>query len=349
MNDELNKLSVSCDVYHNPIYTYWANPSSHKGFFSTILKYTFFFIGLLKIFFKINSYNVLNPHGVILSGFSATIIKYIVKIPVVLYIHGGDLNLYPFSSKLYRKVYDFTIRNSNIVIVNSQDIKKKLLLYTQINTDKIHVISPGINLEHFFPLSKDEINVFKQKYHISEDKIVLLFVGNAIERKGLDIFVDALFLLNLEQQKKIEVVFCTEGNELKGIKSRINTSPTLCKATKYFGKVEQSILNIFYNMTTIFIFPSREEPLGLVGLEAIASGTPVIGANTGGIPEYINDDNGLLFEPNNPQSLADILKKLINDPQQLKKLTSNLGSEHAQHSIHQSAKSIKFLFEKFSN
>jgi len=347
MNDELAKLSVDSDVYYNPIYDYWTEPSSHKNIFATLLKYTFFFGGLIKIFFHIKSYKILNPHGVILSGFSATLLKSVFKIPVILYVHGGDLNLYPTSSFIYKIIYDFTLEQSNIVIVNSNDIKNKLIQYTQIKSDKIRIISPGINLDHFYSLSLNKTNQLKKKYNVSRNKIILLFVGNAIKRKGLDIFVDALLLLNNEQQNKIEIIICASGPELIGFKSKISQLLTLHNSTKYFDKVNQITLNEFYNIATLFIFPSREEPLGLVGLESIASGTPVVGANIGGIPEYINDENGVLFEPNNPQDLASILKRLIDNPKQLNNLISNLGSEHTKHSIHRSAKSLKTLYKMF--
>ena len=58
-------------------------------------------------------------------------------------------------------------------------------------------------------------------------------------------------------------------------------------------------LNILYNIADIFVFPSREEPLGLVGLEAIVSGTPVIGSNVGGIKEYINNKMLLYYLKSN--------------------------------------------------
>ena len=129
INDELTKLAVDCNVYYNPIYNFWSDPSSHKSIFANLIKYTFFFTGLVKILFNIKSYQILNPHGVILSGFSATIIKSVFKIPVVLYIHGGDLNLYPSSSSFYQMIYDFTVKHSDIIIVNSNDVKEKLLLW----------------------------------------------------------------------------------------------------------------------------------------------------------------------------------------------------------------------------
>ena len=78
----------------------------------------------------------------------------------------------------------------------------------------------------------------------------------------------------------------------------------------FINKVKQEELNILYNISDFFIFPSRKEPLGLVGIESIAAGTPVIGSNVGGIKEYINDNNGFLFNPNKPEELSSLLLDL---------------------------------------
>ena len=104
--------------------------------------------------------------------------------------------------------------SSDIVIVNSNDIKEKLLLYTRVNQEKVRVISPGINLKQFFPLPKNKIKNYRNKYLIDQNKIVLLFVGNAIKRKGLDILVDALSILTPEQQKKIELILLIKIKKL---------------------------------------------------------------------------------------------------------------------------------------
>ena len=111
--------------------------------------------------------------------------------------------------------------------------------------------------------------------------------------------------------------------------------------------MEQSKLNVLYNIADIFVLPSRQEPLGLVGLEALATGTPVIGSRVGGIPEYINNDNGFLFDPNNPKELRDLLINIIVNPELIKKFSSNMGKRYMEHSINKSVLKLKSIFNSF--
>ena len=112
----------------------------------------------------------------------------------------------------------------------------------------------------------------------------------------------------------------------------------------FLKKVEQPKLNILYNIATVFIFPSREEPLGLVGLESIACGTPVIGSNIGGIPEYINKRNGFLFDPNEPKELASIVSTILSDKKVIFSFNNNIDKTKAGHDINITVKRLIDIF-----
>ena len=112
----------------------------------------------------------------------------------------------------------------------------------------------------------------------------------------------------------------------------------------FLKKVDQPTLNILYNIATVFIFPSREEPLGLVGLESIACGTPVIGSNIGGIPEYINENNGLLFDPNEPKELANIVSRILSDQKIIFSINNNIDKRMAEHDINITVKRLIDIF-----
>tara|TARA_B100001250_G_scaffold200552_1_gene171975 strand:- start:2599 stop:3732 length:1134 start_codon:yes stop_codon:yes gene_type:complete len=342
--DELYKQSVEPDVYYNVIYNYWGNASNRKGVLANLLKYSVFFLGLSRLIFKMRKYDVLNPHGVMLSGYSAILLKRLFHIPVVLHIHGGDLNIYSSSSYLYKNIYDATVSESDKIIVNSNDIKNKLLSLTGVIEDKVTVLSPGVSYDIFYPIDFKKLKSHQNSYNIDSNSIVLFFAGNAIKRKGLDILLTALSHLQIEQLNKITLIICSNGPEVEKTRNRLNQIPNLNNSTIFLNKVSQSELNILYNIATLFIFPSREEPLGLVGLEALACGTPVIGSNVGGIPEYINSDNGYLFDPNKPKDLSRIIGSLIDNPDIIESLKKNLDNRRSLHDISISANHLKKLF-----
>jgi len=347
--NELCKQSIKPDVYYNMIYDYWGNASNQKSVLANLLKYAVYFIGLLRLILRIRQYNVLNPHGVMISGYTAILLKRLFHLPVVLHIHGGDLNLYSTSSNLYKNIYNKTISESDKIIVNSNDIKSKVLNLTGVEKNKVKVVSPGISYNIFFPMADDKIINQKDSYHIDPNKVVLLFAGNAIKRKGLDILITALESLTKEQLSKITLIICSEGPEIINARDRLNQIPNLKQSTLFIKKVQQYELNILYNIATLFIFPSREEPLGLVGLEALACGTPVVGSNVGGIPEYVNNENGYLFDPNNPKELSKIIGSITDDPEIIKSLIKNLDNRRSHHDISISAKQLKKIFYTLSN
>ena len=337
---ELKKQSITTDVYHNPVYNYWGNASNRKGIIANLIKYSFFIVGVSRLIIRIKSYNLLNPHGVMISGFIAVLLKRFFNIPVALHIHGGDLNIYNSSSILYRKVYNNTISNSDLIVVNSNDIKNKVLKLTGVTPNKLIVISPGIDYEKFYRMDRQQIENHKKDFNIGKDRTVLLFAGNAIKRKGLDILVDALKLLRTVQLSKIHLIICSEGPELNKTKNKIQDIKGIKDSVIFLKKMDQSELRILYNIASIFIFPSRDEPLGLVGLEAIACGTPVIGSNIGGIPEYINKNNGMLFEVNKSKELAKRIGSIIEDPNIVQSLTKNIDKRESDHDISVSVKRL---------
>jgi len=341
---ELDRRSIITYVYYNPIYNYWGNASNSKNLFSNIIKYSFFTIGIFRLIMKIQSYDLLNPHGVMPSGFVSVLIKRFFNIPVAIYIHGGDLNLYKSSNMIYKKIYDHTISNSDIVIVNSNNIKRKLLELTNITPKKLAVISPGIDYKKFYRMDFGKITEHKKTYGIHDDKTVLLFAGNAIKRKGLDILVKALNLLTTEELEKIFLIICSEGPEINTIRTNLDDIIGIKDSVVFLKKVDQPTLNILYNIATVFIFPSREEPLGLVGLESIACGTPVIGSNIGGIPEYINKNNGLLFDPNEPKELASIVSTILSDQKVIFSFNNNIDKRKAEHDINITVKRLIDIF-----
>ena len=331
--DQVNRDSVQVKVYYNKIYDLWGDASNKKKLIFNLIKYLFFFLSQINLLLRIKSFNLLNPHGVMISGFVAVIIKKIFHIPVILHVHGGDLNIYPSSNIIYKKIYEFTIKNCDFIFANSTDVKVKILTFFNLNEKNLGVLSPGINYRKFFKLDKKIIYKEKIKFNINPEKFILMFAGNAIQRKGLDILVSGLSNLNTNVLEKIYLIVCSDGPELESNKIKLNAIPQLENSLLFCKKVNQEELNIFYNIANLFVFPSREEPLGLVGLEAIASGTPVLGSNVGGIKEYINKNNGFLFNPDKDSELTELISQIICNQSELKRIRKSIDKKQAYHDI----------------
>lgn len=183
------------------------------------------------------------------------------------------------------------------------------------------------------------------RYHIDRDKPTLLFVGRITRQKGLPYLLQALHFVDPD----IQVVLCAGapdtpeiGKEVKEAVARLNEERgNIIWIEEMLPKHE---LNALEHGCDAFICPSIYEPLGIVNLEAMACGLPVVATATGGIPEVVVDGvTGYLVPieqkhdgtgtPTNPErfvhDLADAINEMFADPQRAKDMGER-GRERAR-------------------
>ena len=151
---------------------------------------------------------------------------------------------------------------------------------------ELEVISPPVNTEHFTPCEKKDPGITK----------ILFTAALHVGSKGTDMLVNAFELLlghipNAVLQLSGHIDDNTKRKLLKSV------SPKARKAIEIKGVGLQAALPMLYREASITVLPSLDEPFGMVMLESLASGTPVVGTRSGAIPEIINDpDIGVLFD-----------------------------------------------------
>lgn len=227
------------------------------------------------------------------------------NIPLVITAHGTDLIGYEkdprfrkYANQAFDKAkYIITISNKN------QKLVKEIFKY-----DKSILIPNGYNADLFFK-KHIEKNNFLQHFNIKNkyDKIVL-FVGKFTYFKGIDILLKAT---SIYENEKTLTILAGNGellNDMKYLANKLNL-----KNTVFIGNQPHDVLNKLYNIADVSIVPSRNEAFGLVIIEALACGTPVIGSNDGGIPDIIHNKIGMLFEPENYHDLANKIIQVLNN------------------------------------
>lgn len=341
MEGQLKLEGLEVLVYYNPIFKYWGNANKVKNPIATIIKYITYVFSIL--FFMVknrNKIDVFFPQGILFATTTSVFFGRLFRIPVVSYIHGGDLNKYYNKKGFVNSILTYSLNKSDFIIANSADIERKV---KKISSNKnLKVISPGVNLKEMYPLT--EVGTLKKRYNVPNEKIILLLAGNSIKRKGFDIFLKALKLLNSNTLKKISTVMVTNGPLRKNYEEFVEAN-SLDSIVKFVNKVPPNILNEYYNIADIFIFPSREEPLGLVGLEAMASGTIVIGSNVGGIVEFVqNEKTGYIFQSENEKDLAKKIDSVVKSFEKLGNMRSEIRETVKEHSLQKSAKDLKKVF-----
>ncbi len=262
----------------------------------------------------------IHAHWIVPQGFIAALIKKLYKIPFISTAHAGDV--FPLKKGMIKNLARFAIKNSSYVTANSSFTKSSILRL--MNVKNIEVVPMGVDLKNFNAKNKD--NKLRTKYNIKNEFI--LFVGRLAEKKGVEYLIRAIPLV-LEKLPNSKLLIVGDGPEKEKL-TNLTKKLNLEEYVIFVGKLRLEDLPKFYATADVFVGPSivtekgDTEGLGIVFLEAIASGTCVIGSNVGGIPDIIkHNKTGLLVEQKNPKQLAHSIVSLLKNKKLQKKLNKN--------------------------
>lgn len=198
--------------------------------------------------------------------------------------------------------------------VLNQTLEKKLPI------DNLEIIPNGVDIEEYSSSPPDSID-FESDIEI--ERPFVLFVGTITPRKGPDILLDAISILE-ERNVADEFDFVLAGNkEIKEDFSNqlINRAENSSYDIYFPGFVSIEELKALYANCDLFVLPSREEGWGMVTTEAMAAETPIVASRVSGIPEQVIDgQNGYLVPPDAPKPLANKLQSLTEDYKKRKKM-----------------------------
>ena len=215
---------------------------------------------------------------------------------------------------------------SEAIISSSWQERKNLVEFYGISASQVRVIYPGVNKNLFFPSSSQK--TFKEIRSKKREKI-LLYVGRIEPVKGLMTIIETLSLLkktktSLYNQLKLVVIGGGRKDyDLPRNKEFIRIQESL-REKKLRGKVvflgskKQAELKKYYSAADVLIVPSIYESFGLVVIEALACGTPVVVSQIGEMRDIVKQGkNGLSFRPNDPLSLARSLERFFAKEKEL--------------------------------
>lgn len=220
------------------------------------------------------------------------------------------------------------------IITISQSVKKSLMKYEFVPERKITVIYNGIDFDKF---NKSRTNERFQE----ENKLTIGVVCRLEQQKGIKYLLLAMRMILIKfPYVKLEII--GEGSleeKLKGLSKKLGIS----NSVNFLGKFKDVIP--LYKRMDIFVLPSIFEGFGIVLLEAMASGIPVVATNIEGIKEVIvNEVSGLLVSPKNPSALADGIIRIIED-QKLREKLIDEGLKRAKlFDIHSHINSLDNLY-----
>lgn len=281
-----------------------------NSFIIKFYKYIVFYIKIL-IFILFKKYDLVYVHQITHASPILLLIRSIKKFKLVMNIHGGDLLtrtkisafLFHFSSRLIKK--------SDLIVLPSLYFKNILLQKLPFVPDSKTFVSPSGGINN---------NIFQyQNNHKRSNKII--FISRIDSGKGWDTLLYAMKNIKEKGELNISCYIAGGGLQVEKLKELIDEL-NLKEICIYIGALTHNEMNQYYHDVDCLIFPTQlKESLGLVGIEAMSCGCPVIGSDIGCLPEYIkNDGNGFLFTPGNTIELTDCIEKLykLNDFQYTK-------------------------------
>jgi D-inositol-3-phosphate glycosyltransferase len=208
--------------------------------------------------------------------------------------------------------------------------RSQMLWLYRADRRKIEIVPPGVDLNRFYPLAKGEAQA---RVGVPPGHRMLLFVGRIEPLKGIDNILQAVALLRDENPALLEkVCMCVIGGEMA---DGAPPDPEIVRLTAlrdqlglgervtFLGARDQDVLPYYYSAAEALIMPSDYESFGMVALEAMACGTPVIASEVGGLAFLVEDGiNGFHIPTREPAALADRMRIVLTDAERRKQISS---------------------------
>ncbi|MGH2639801.1 MAG: glycosyltransferase, partial [Rhabdochlamydiaceae bacterium] len=217
-----------------------------------------------------------------------------------------------FTSKYLWKYTKFFYKRCDATIVPAATIGNML---ARGGVQNLHVVPNSVDTSRFNP--KNDGSTIRKRLRIKDREKVVLYVGRASREKRIEILLKAAKHI-AKKRNDVKFVIAGTGPALDYYKNMANRLGLL-GTVRFVGFVEQEMLAQMYAACDVFCIPSTFETQGIVALEAMATGKPVVGADYLALKELIkNGSNGEKFKPGDYLSCANKIERVLNNSQQYK-------------------------------
>lgn len=286
------------------------------GIFSTVIFIHSLIIYIIK---NHNKIDFLHSHGAVNMGALCSLMAMIFNFSNVAKIAtaGKVLDL---RNKFSGRLILWFLKRSDAIIAMTEEIEQELkAIGTPI--EKIFKITNGVDTKRFRPSDKIERDNWRNYHGVSENRRIVLFSSRLVYRKGLDILFAAWPEINESCPDTILMILGSGKGQPDSVEKEIRAfvSDNQIKNVIFLG--ESDYPEYVLGAADVFIFPSRKEGFPNALMEAMASNLPVIASKIGGnVDLVVDNETGLLFEPENHNQLADLAKDLFASQNTMEKL-----------------------------
>ena len=292
------------------------------------MRYAFAFLPVNRNFKEIDRFklDIAHAHSPFSLGILAKYISERQIIPLIYTHHThyseyakaylGEKVLLPYLAKIYSTWF---ANNSNAVIAPSLKIKKLLQNYGVKKKIPIYILPTGINLKIFRKSVKKKQNL-RKKLKISPKTRVLLSVSRIGKEKNIEFLIKAFHEV-LKKRKDVLLLLVGDGpflEPLKKISQKIGIAPFV----KFVGRISHEEIPSYYQSADVFLFASLTETQGIVVLEALGCGLPVVALKDDAFSNVVlNGKNGFLIKKQSPKIFAQNIISILNNPDLYKKFS----------------------------
>ena len=288
------KISRNITEIYTPALT-WTR-TIWSGNIRNIIKVNF---NNLKLFQEENGkVDIIHAHVSFPAGYIAMHLSKKLNVPFIITEH-----LDPFPTKFFQNrngglshFIDKPLKKASMVIVEND---KLLANIKKFGIERLTCIPNMVNERLFIPSIKTN----------ADNKLTFLYIGDMIDRKGINYLLEAIVHL---KKLPVHFIFCGTGEKLKEYKLQAKRLQ-ISEYISWVGYLSRSEIVSKFQLCDAFVLPSISENLGMVLLEAIACGKPVIATKCGGPEAIINEKNGLLASVGDSRDLAEKIKWMVKN------------------------------------
>lgn len=298
----------------------WENLATHSGGILNRLRANrfnyflvpFFLVGLSLAIFRLLSkdrFDLIHAHWVIPQGLAVVMARALLRkrIPLICTSHGGDL--FALRGRLFQWLKRRVINSCNALTVVSRAMRDSVLNMGVVQKN-ITVISMGVDL----------VDSYTPDSAVLRSKQELLFVGRLVEKKGLHVLLDAMPKIIKEYPDAFLTIAGSGPMEAQARNMARQNGLSDSDKVNFLGMLPQSQLPLLYRRAAMAVFPfvvakdGDQEGLGLVIIEAMGCGCPVIASDLPAVHDSITHmENGLLVKPGNPEALSRAVTELLSN------------------------------------
>ena len=270
--------------------------------------------------------DIVHFHHPFLLSFPAIMYGKKLGIPKILTIHTQYEQYAYYVSPVPERVTQEAIKMiiSNLAyktdcITTPSDSMKKIMENYGIK-NRIEVIPNAIHLISFQEDDESKRAEIKKKYNLKEDDKIILFVGRVASEKSIDTIIKALEIIKKRDNNKVKLLIVGNGPAMDELQQLTRTLKVE-KDVVFAGTVSNEEIQHYYKMAYLFTITSTSESFGIVIIEALASGIPVLAVRAPGAADILTDDLDGLLVDDDVEKFADALEKIIREPELREKLS----------------------------